>query len=185
VIVKYTFKETGLPMENIEIIKATFLDISLLREISIQTFTETFEKDNTSENLQKYLNDSFGVDNLYKELINPDSAFYFAKVNDQVIGYLKINFNKAQTEIKDKNALEVERIYVLEKYQGIKVGQFLFDKAQSIAKQTRVNFIWLGVWEHNHKAINFYKKNGFVEFDKHIFKFGNDLQTDIMMRLDL
>lgn len=61
----------------------------------------------------------------------------------------------------------------------------MFDKALSIAKQTHFKFIWLGVWEHNQKAINFYKKNGFVEFDKHIFKLGNDLQTDIMMRLEL
>lgn len=109
-------------MNNIEIIEATLSDVSILREAGIQTFTETFEKHNTSENLQKYLNESFGVDNLHKELSNPDSAFYFAKLNNKVIGYLKINFNKAQTEIKVKNALEVERIYVLKQFQGIKVG---------------------------------------------------------------
>ena len=54
-----------------------------------------------------------------------------------------------------------------------------------VAKRKRVNILWLGVWEKNPRAINFYKKNGFEEFDKHIFRLGNDEQTDIMMRLKL
>lgn len=59
------------------------------------------------------------------------------------------------------------------------------DKAIEIAKQKRVAFIWLGVWEENLRAINFYKKNGFIEFDKHIFSLGQEEQTDIMMKLKL
>ncbi len=42
--------------------------------------------------------------------------------------------------------------------------------------------IWLGVWEENPKAIRFYEKNGFVPFSRHIFKMGDEEQTDIMMR---
>lgn len=60
-----------------------------------------------------------------------------------------------------------------------------YEKAMQIARQTNADYVWLGVWEKNPRAINFYKKNGFVEFDKHIFKLGNDEQTDIMMRLQL
>lgn len=156
-----------------------------LREIGIQTFKETFAKDNTPENLENYLNTNFNIEHLKNELNHPDSSFYFAKLNDKFIGYLKINFNTAQTEIKDKKAVELERIYVLEQFQGMKAGQMLFDEAYNIAKKVNADFIWLGVWEQNQKAINFYNKNGFVAFDKHIFKLGNDLQTDIMMRLKL
>jgi ribosomal protein S18 acetylase RimI-like enzyme len=43
----------------------------------------------------------------------------------------------------------------------------------------------LGVWEENHRALAFYTKNGFIAFDKHIFRLGNDEQTDIMMKLTL
>jgi len=118
-------------------------------------------------------------------LTNPNSEFYFALFDNKVIGYLKINFGQAQTELKDKKALEIERIYVLKKFHGKKVGQILYDTAFKIAKQTGANYLWLGVWEKNPRAINFYKKNGFVEFDKHIFKLGDDEQTDIMMKLQL
>jgi diamine N-acetyltransferase len=59
----------------------------------------------------------------------------------------------------------------------------LYEKSAEIALQRKADYVWLGVWEHNSRAINFYKKNGFVEFDKHIFKLGDDEQTDILMKL--
>jgi ribosomal protein S18 acetylase RimI-like enzyme len=98
---------------------------------------------------------------------------------------LKINFGDAQTELKDNKSVEIERIYVLQAFQGKKLGQALYEKAISIAKEMKVKYVWLGVWEQNHRALQFYKKNGFVQFDTHIFKLGNDEQTDIMMKLEL
>ena len=98
---------------------------------------------------------------------------------------MKLNFGDSQTELKDNKALEIERIYVSKEFHGKSVGQLLYDKAIEVAKQKNVNYVWLGVWEENPRAISFYKKNGFVEFDKHIFKLGNDEQIDIMMKLNL
>jgi ribosomal protein S18 acetylase RimI-like enzyme len=74
---------------------------------------------------------------------------------------------------------------VLQDFHGKKVGQLLYDKAIEIARQLNVDYVWLGVWEENPRAIAFYRKNGFVAFDKHIFKLGDDEQTDIMMKLNL
>lgn len=98
---------------------------------------------------------------------------------------MKVNFGNVQTELKDNSALEIERIYVLKDYHGKKIGQKLYEKAIEIAKEKDAKYIWLGVWEENHRAINFYQKNGFEVFDKHIFVLGNDEQTDIMMKLKL
>ncbi|HYH14058.1 MAG TPA: GNAT family N-acetyltransferase, partial [Flavisolibacter sp.] len=106
-------------------------------------------------------------------------------LNGTIIGYLKLNIGTSQTEIQDDSALEIERIYVLQAFHGKKVGPLLFEKALQVAKQKNVKYVWLGVWEENIRAISFYKKNGFVAFDKHIFVLGNDEQTDIMMRLQL
>ena len=172
-------------MDEIEIKKIGVTDIEQLQIIGRQTFFETFADENTEENMQKYLEEGFTVDKLSSELTNPNSEFYFALFDNKVIGYLKINFGQAQTELKDQKALEIERIYVLKEFHGKKVGQILYDKAFDIAKQTSADYLWLGVWEENPRAINFYKKNGFVEFDKHIFKLGTDEQTDIMMKLQL
>ena len=150
--------------------KINIKDLAQLQKIGISTFSETFAEHNTKEDLEKYLKESFAADKLIAELENPDAAFYFAEVDDTVIGYLKINFGDAQTELKDNKSVEIERIYVLQAYHGKKIGQLLFNKAIEIAKEHQAHYVWLGVWEENHRALQFYKKNGFVQFDTHIFK---------------
>lgn len=156
-----------------------------LQEIGKKTFSETFSETNSEENMTKYLEEGFSKEKLTKELEDENSEFYFAKSKNEVIGYLKLNVGNSQTEIKEDNALEIERIYVLKDFHGKKIGQILYEKAIEIATQKKVNYVWLGVWENNKRAISFYQKNGFVEFDKHIFKLGDDEQTDIMMKLNL
>ena len=170
---------------EIIITKITENDILELQEIGRKTFSETFSENNTEESMNEYLESSFSTEKLTNELNNKNSEFYFAKINDEVIGYLKLNIGSSQTEIKDNNALEIERIYVSKDFHGKKVGQILYEKAIEIASQKKVDYVWLGVWEKNLRAINFYQKNGFTEFDKHIFRLGNEEQTDIMMKLDL
>ena len=172
-------------MEEIKIKKITLAEINQLQYIGKQTFFETFSDGNTEENMKKYLEEGFSVTKLKSELENKESEFYFAELNSNVIGYLKLNHGQSQTELKDNTSLEIERIYVLNEFHGKKVGQLLYEKAINIAKEMNVNYVWLGVWEENLRAINFYKKNGLIEFDKHVFQLGNDKQTDIMMKLKL
>jgi ribosomal protein S18 acetylase RimI-like enzyme len=170
---------------EIDIQEVTINEILALQEIGIQTFSETFAASNTEENMSNYLKDGFSIEKLTEEINNKYSKFFFALDNERVIGYLKLNFGESQTELKDSKALEIERIYVLNEYHGKKVGQLLYDQAIQVAVELKVDYVWLGVWEENQRAFNFYKKNGFVEFDKHIFKLGDDEQTDIMMKLQL
>jgi diamine N-acetyltransferase len=172
-------------MTDISIEKVTLDKIDQLQRIGRQTFYETFSAGNTEENMKKYLDEGFSIKKLTDELNNQNAEFYFATLDNNVIGYLKLNFGQSQTELKDDKALEIERIYVLREFYGQSVGQLLYDKAIQIARQKNADYVWLGVWEENPRAISFYKKNGFVEFDKHIFKLGNDEQTDIMMKLRL
>jgi ribosomal protein S18 acetylase RimI-like enzyme len=172
-------------MDTIAIKGVTLTELDQLQQIGRQTFSETFSASNTEENMEKYLEEGFAKEKLTAELNNPHSAFYFAVLDEQVIGYLKLNLGSSQTELQDDNALEIERIYVLQAFHGKKVGQLLYEKAMEIGRQKKVDYVWLGVWEENQRAIRFYKKNGFVEFDKHIFRLGDEEQTDIMMKLQL
>ena len=172
-------------MERIEIKKIDVTQLDQLQIIGRQTFLETFAYCNTEENMKKYLEEGYSFDRLTSELTNANSEFYFALHENRIIGYLKLNFGQAQTELNDQNSLEIERIYVLKEFHGMKVGQILYDFAFNIARQKNIDFLWLGVWEENPRAISFYKKNGFVEFDQHVFKLGDDEQTDIMMKLKL
>ena len=172
-------------MNSIIISRVGVNDVEQLQAISRSTFVQTFDEHNDAEDMKAYLDTSFAIDKLTAELSNPNSEFYFAIDNEIIIGYLKVNTGSAQTENKDASAFEIERIYVDQNYLGKKIGQLLFEKAIDLAKVKKASYVWLGVWEENHRALAFYKKNGFIPFDKHIFKLGNDEQTDIMMKLQL
>ena len=169
-------------MEDIIVRKVVLDDINQLQEIGRETFYETFSAGNTEENMKKYLEEGFSIEKLTREINDINSEIYFAELDNKVIGYLKLNFGESQTELKNSKALEIERIYVSKDFHGKRVGQLLYEKAMQVANDRKVDNVWLGVWEENPRAINFYKKNGFVEFDKHIFKLGEDEQTDIMMK---
>ncbi|UQD56578.1 GNAT family N-acetyltransferase [Flavobacterium sp. K5-23] len=172
-------------MNIIEIKKASLSDLDLLRTISINTFIETFSDVNSVENMDNYVRDNFNTEQLTSELLNPDSHFYLATIENETLGYLKLNFGKAQTEIINEQAMEIHRIYVLQEFHGKKLGPLFMEQALLIANQKNVDYIWLGVWEENHRALNFYKKNGFVEFDSHVFTLGDDQQTDLLMKLQI
>jgi diamine N-acetyltransferase len=162
--------------------KANENDTDTLQNIAKTTFVETYAAQNTAEQMAEYVATHFNIESLKAELTNPASAFYFAYANDELVGYLKVNFAAAQTDIHDTESLEIERIYVLKNYYGKQIGHFLYEKAAEIAKKAHLNYIWLGVWEYNPRALRFYEKMGFEHFGTHVFDFNGDAQTDILMR---
>ena len=168
-----------------QIRKLDITDLENLQKISITTFRETFEEVNSEEDMQKYLDENLNLERLKSELENPDSEFYFIENENKNLGYLKLNFGNAQTEKVEENYFEIERIYVLKAFLGQKIGQILFNKAIEIGREKNLEYVWLGVWKENHRAIRFYGKNGFEIFGKHDFVLGKDVQTDLLMKLKL
>jgi len=172
-------------MQHIEITNVSLEDFETIQTIGQQTFSETFADSNSADDMNKYMQENFSEQKVKNELNNPGSKFFIAWENEIPVGYLKVNTGKAQTELQDDASLEIERIYVKKSHHGKKVGQLLYDKALETALLQNKSYLWLGVWEENPRAIRFYEKNGFVAFDKHLFKVGNDEQTDIMMKKTL
>ncbi len=172
-------------MKNIKIVTCTIKDLTILQELSINTYVQTFEKFNSKSIMKAYLNDAFNLEKLEKELLNNNSAFYFLYKDERLAGYLKVNDFPSQTDINDESSLEIERIYILSDFQGQGLGKCLMEKAIDIANKKNKSYVWLGVWEHNEKAKRFYKKEGFYKIGEHSFFMGDDEQTDYLMRKDL
>ncbi len=169
---------------EIQIRLVSVKEVAELKALARTAFAQTFTDHNQPENVEKYLDESFTIEKLTEELNNKNSQFFFALVDNIPVGFLKVNIGDAQTELKDGDGMELQRIYVLQDYHGKSVGQVLFEKAKSLAIEGGYPYLWLGVWEENHRALNFYRKNGFLPFDKHIFKMGDEEQTDWMMKLE-
>ena len=174
----------GVP-NNIIIKKVTEEDLPTLKEISINTFTETFAKDNTPEDTQKYIETNFTDEKILSEIKTPGSQFFIALMDQNPVAYLKLNTGEAQTEKQGNESMEIQRIYVLSKCKGKRIGSNLMQKAEEEAKKLNLKRIWLGVWEHNDAALGFYYKKGYKRFSEHIFMFGNDPQTDYLLEKNL
>ncbi|MFJ7977263.1 GNAT family N-acetyltransferase [Peribacillus sp. NPDC096379] len=165
----------------INIKMCTLEDSRKLQEISHETYNETFKHQNSPENMNTYLERAFNLKQLEKELSNISSQFYFVYFNNEVAGYLKVNTNDAQSEEMGDESLEVERIYIKDKFQKHGLGKYLLNKAIEISMERNKKKIWLGVWEKNENAIAFYKKTGFVQTGAHSFYMGDEEQTDLIM----
>jgi diamine N-acetyltransferase len=166
---------------SINIKQCNLGEIQKLQEISYETFIETFKDQNSSENMNAYLEKAFNIEQLEKELSNISSHFFFVYFNNEVAGYLKVNTQDAQSENMGEDSLEIERIYVRAKCQKLGLGKYLINKAIEIAVEQGKNKIWLGVWEKNENAIAFYKKIGFVQAGTHSFHMGDEEQIDFIM----
>jgi diamine N-acetyltransferase len=160
-------------------------EVIALQYLTNTTFLEAYSASNNPDSMSLYMQEKFSLENLTKELNNNDSEFYFIESGIEKMGFVKLNSGLAQTEKVLPNTLEIERIYVLEKHQGQKIGKSLLEFSIKLANQKNHDFIWLGVWEQNHKAIEFYKRNQFEIFGSQLFKLGNEIQTDLLMKRNL
>jgi GNAT superfamily N-acetyltransferase len=161
------------------------IHLSELKAISRITFEQSFAAQNNASDMREYLENNLSDAKLKTELENAESEFYFIHSENIPVGYLKLNLGNTQSEKFSIQSLEIERLYVLKSEHGKKYGHRLLNFAVTRAIELNCKQVWLGVWEKNFHAIDFYEKHGFVPFGHHLFKLGADEQTDILMRLHL
>jgi len=177
----------SVPLEKYKMrnqfIKCELQDLSVLRDLAIETFANTYRHLNTPENFKLYVDTAFDESQIQKEMNNPDSTFYFLQSNTNSIGYIKINEGDAQNEEMPADHLELERIYLAKAQQGNGYGKLMIDFVKEIANAKGKSVIWLGVWQKNANAIGFYESQGFVKAGTHEFVLGDDVQTDWVMEM--
>jgi len=159
--------------------------LNLLRDISIETYRDTFQESNSEALMQEYLGEALNIEKLTLEFQTPGSSFYFIYLNDEVAGFLKVNVDTAQSDDIASNSLEVERIYIRQQYLRQGLGNVLIQFAFDLAHQCHKSAVWLGVWEHNTRALAFYKSHGFYQVGEHPFDMAGDIQTDLVLQKDL
>lgn len=171
--------------ENIFIRSATADDLEALRLLSIQTFYETYAAFNTQHDMQTHVEQKFNAEILLKELQNADNHFFILFFSNDPAGYVKLRNEEYPEQLKGRRHIEIERIYMLNKFHGKGLGKNIMDYCCLYASQQGFEVIWLGVWKQNEKAFQFYTRCGFTIFGEHIFTLGNDDQWDWLMKKEL
>lgn len=156
-------------------------DAQIIANLSRKTFQDTFSAYNTKENMEIFLSTAFSKKKLIEEVESADNIFYLAFLNNQPAGYLKLMEEVIPPGTNYFSTIEISRIYVDVNAIGKGVGKAMMDLTINIAMEKKKHNIWLGVWEYNRKAIDFYQQYGFEKFGTHIFMLGHDAQTDWLM----
>ncbi|GAC1418618.1 MAG: N-acetyltransferase [Flavisolibacter sp.] len=167
---------------NLSLRPATVADAELIAQISHITFHETFAKDNTKTNMDKFFKDQFSKKKLMGEVALKENTFLLAYHSKQIAGYVKLKEGQAPKELSTPGAIEIGRLYAMKKYIGKGVGKLLMNASLTKARQLNKKVIWLGVWEKNDRAIRFYQNWGFEKFADSVFLLGNEVQNDWLMK---
>jgi ribosomal protein S18 acetylase RimI-like enzyme len=158
---------------------ATKKDTALIADLSRQTFYETFAAHNTAADMEKFMQEQFTREALMAEVGAAGNLFLLAYLDEAPVGYVRLRETALPGEI------EIARIYALAAAIGKGVGKALMQASIALARSLGKHTIWLGVWEHNLRAIQFYTAWGFEKVGEHDFRLGEDVQCDWIMQKTL
>ena len=169
-------------MDKIVIRIATEDDAALIAEISRETFYDSFAEQNTQEDMAIFMEKQFSTTLLVQELFDPANKFFLAYYEEELAGYMKLKPGSYHDDLNAMGkAIEISRFYARKHTIGKGIGKAMMQYALKYAKDADNKAIWLGVWEHNKRAIDFYKAFGFQKFSEHNFLLGKDVQRDWLM----
>jgi diamine N-acetyltransferase len=161
--------------------KGVLEDANLLSDLGRRTFHDTFASQNTPEDMAVYLADNFSPEIQSAELSDPRRTFLIAEFGALAAGYAQLRTGEVPDCIDSSSQVELVRIYVDQPWLGRGVGEALLRACLEESSKQGYDKVWLGVWEHNRRAIAFYEKWKFQIAGSHSFQLGADLQTDLLM----
>ena len=169
---------------------ATIADAARLSRFAAGTFREAFGRQNTPEDMARYLAEAFTPDRQAGEISDMAGAVLLAERRSapedvELIGYAHLAPGPPPAAVQGTAPLELKRLYVAAAWHGRGVAQALMESALETARARRARTLWLGVWEHNLRALAFYQKYGFSRVGEHAFVLGADRQTDWLLALAL
>ncbi|MGB3769442.1 MAG: GNAT family N-acetyltransferase [Phormidesmis sp.] len=170
--------------EGLSIRVAKEQDVEAIAHLSIQTFRDTFATSDNAADTEAYLQSHFQIQQISTELADNKNTFLLACLEDssELIGYAKLRAGVTESCVTGENPIELERLYVDKTALGQGIGARLMQFCLDRASTQNYDTLWLGVWEHNQRAIEFYSRWEFVTVGSHIFTMGSDDQNDLIMQ---
>jgi diamine N-acetyltransferase len=160
-------------------------DMPFVKEVAIASYEHTFAEFNTRENMDAFYAENYTLEKFEKEYHEPNSVVYLACRNKEIIGFVRLRINPEVNQYLGNNTIELQRLYIHPQHQGMRAGAKLMEAALEHSIKGSFEWIWLGVWEKNFKAQQFYEKFGFIKFGEHVFQMGDDPQIDWLLKLKL
>ena len=160
---------------------ASAADAAVLADLARRTFYDTFASTNDATDMALYLAKAYGVDQQTRELEDRDITTLLVDEGGVAIAYAQLRAGHVPDCVTGPGPIELWRFYIDREWHGRGVAQQLMEAVRVEARRRKARTLWLGVWERNDRARAFYAKCGFAAAGTHIFLFGTDPQTDLVM----
>jgi ribosomal protein S18 acetylase RimI-like enzyme len=165
---------------NIRFRDATSADAVQLASFAASTFNETFGHLYKEEDLSSHLEEKCSVDSFATSFEHGDNVI-LAYDGDELVGYCKIGDVGLPVAHPPTSSQEIHRIYVRRKYQGSGLGQELLKRALATKRLQDASLVYLGVWEENDRAKQFYYKNGFLPVGRYLYPVGQQVDNEMIL----
>ncbi len=139
-------------------------DLPDIRKIALATWRDAYSHIFPIVDMEKYHKEYYNNKTLNQSF--KDKIGFIGIGGDKTIGYL------IALEKQDREQFYINSLYILPDYQGRGIGKQLLEIAIQKAKLLGYDKVWLDVMSGNTKAINWYKRQGFVFIEKGTFRMG-------------
>lgn len=163
----------------------TAADTTLLAVLGSVAFYEAYYRQDDSHNLAGYIAESFSLEQIASELADPSSVFFIAFHDEKAVGLAKLRSGNTHESVDSTNAVELQRLYIIEHVYGKGVGETMLNHCMEYAARENFDTVWLGVWEENLRARRFYEKHGFARVGTLTFPYGDEVGINHVMQLRL
>lgn len=165
---------------NIEYRNANSSDILKLSILFKQVYIATYGIDGVSDEFANFITERFSIERLENLIKNTPENIIVAEYKTNLVGVAEVEFNK-ECPVQKIVAPELSKLYILEWFCGKGIGEKLIKHAENLIIQKGTNKMWLWVLETNLRAINFYKKQGYLEIGKASFQMEVNKYENIVM----
>lgn len=170
---------------DITIRTATEADLGRLALIGATTFLETYAETVDGDDVVAHCTNMHSPGKYGELLGGADARAWLAEIQPgrAPIGYLVMT--RPDLPSSEPGDLEVKRVYVLQRFQGRRVGVRLVNEAIAAARTSGAHRLLLGVYSLNEAALAFYTRVGFRRIGTREFSVGRNTYHDFVLALAL
>jgi len=148
-------------MNQISYGKASATD-ALRISILLQTvYIETYAVEGVTFEFTHFIAEKFSPERITSIIQKNPNQFVIAYCNQNPIGVAEIIL-EGHCPIRKKKVPELSKLYVLKRFNGKGVGYGLLKAAEKMVVANGSEELNLEVYIQNHRAITFYKKQGYI-----------------------
>jgi diamine N-acetyltransferase len=176
---------SGMPQPALTLRPATPADARTLAALAERTFRDTFAAHNSPQNMDAHCRAHYGEALQSAEIASADHVTLVVEAGDLLLAYAQLRWGTAPACVSGQQAGEIRRFYVDAPWLGKGIAHTLMQACLAALLERGSHTAWLGVWEHNPRAIAFYRKWGFTPVGEHCFAVGDDPQRDVILERGL